>query len=142
MTQKMLELNRAEAREATEARAAEAREAEAREAEFHAAAPALFAEPGDIFEVQDRYDERSTFEYEGRTMDDDWLMFQISDGDRIIGVVRDALGVYPIATYAIVSDDGTSDPTRIKLPPSMCYMFRLPECFCDDDYEPEANESS
>jgi hypothetical protein len=131
MTQKMLELTRE-----AEARAAAALEAaEAREAELHAAAPALFAEPGDVLQVQDEHDERSTFEYEGRSTDDDWLMFQISDGDDIFETLHSVIGTSSVATYAVYSDDGTPDPTRIKLPPSMCYMFRLLE-----NDEPEESE--
>ena len=90
------------------------------------AVPALFAEHGDIFSVLDRYDEYTEFKCEGRTTDN-WLMFQISGGETIPSTVRDALNAYPIAKYTLYSDDGTPDPTRVKLPPAMCYMFRLSE---------------
>ena len=119
---KMLELNRAEQTRA-----------ELSEDELCEAVPALFALPGDIFLVDDQHDGYVEFEYEGRTTDN-WLIFQISDGEPIPSYIRDVLEAYPITIYALDNDDGTPDPTRVKLPPSMCYMFRVIE------REPEESE--
>ena len=88
--------------------------------------PVMFAQPGDHFmhRFEDAYLDSDIFEYQGRTTDN-WLIFRHVEGDGfhiVNGGVRDIIGAWPMETYAI-----PDDPFLIKLPPDLCYMFRVEE---------------
>ena len=100
-------------------------------AEAGEAAAALFASVGDTFThaTDDRGNHGDVFEYEGRTSEG-WLIFHHLEGGGFHGYhglnggVRDAIGAFPVSTYEVQLPNGERDLDRIKLPPSMCYMFR------------------
>ena len=67
-----------------------------------------------------------------------WRGFGVTSGSAIVdlwqlegggfnqtnGGVRDAIGAWPLSMYSLRLPNGEKDVDRIKLPPSMCYMFR------------------
>ena len=104
------------------------KEMENKLAECEDAVPALFASIGDTFThaTDDRGNAGDVFAYEGRTSEG-WLVFKHLEGggfNQTNGGVRDAIGAWPLSTYSLRLPNGERDVDRIKLPPSMCYMFR------------------
>ena len=96
------------------------------ELELRRVAPVMFADPGDLFthRSEEAFLDFDIFEYQGRTTNN-WLIFRHVEGDGfhiVNGGVRDMIGAWPIENYAI-----PDDPSLIKLPPDLCYMFRVEE---------------
>ena len=96
------------------------------ELELRRVAPVMFADPGDLFthRSEEAFLDFDIFEYQGRTTNN-WLIFRHVEGDGfhiVNGGVRDMIGAWPIENYEI-----SDDPSLIKLPPDLYYMFRVEE---------------
>ena len=87
-------------------------------AECEDAVPALFASIGDtLIDMIEATPAMYLFTNEG---------WQLEGGgfNQTNGGVRDAIGAWPLSKYSLRLPNGERDVDRIKLPPSMCYMFR------------------
>ena len=49
--------------------------------------------------------------------------------------MRDVIGAWPVTDYWVYDNDGNYDKDVFSLPPEMCYCFRVPETYSEDEAE-------
>ena len=102
------------------------KEMENKLAECEDAVPARFASIGDtLIDMIEATPAMYLFTNEGWQLEGGGFNQTNGGGfNQTNGGVRDAIGAWPLSTYSLRLPNGEKDADRIKLPPSMCYMFR------------------
>ena len=131
-------------------------------AEADEACPALFASVGDLF-THRRHDnmgdelDTEVFEYQGRTLGSGkppqatpagWLVFKHVQGHwgieggfgAVNRGVRDAIRAWPQCDYRLYDEEGQYEYGVFRLPPSMCYGFRVPDSNYDEDSDEDEED--